>query len=1427
MPFDRTGIWTQPVEKDHADFHKQLLSTKQEITPTPEMIQAIAANLPKTDEPVRADVFNTIGKLKGAVDIVIPIYDGLHVLKPCLESVFKHTQWNYNLILVDDCSPDPAIKDFIDNFTPPTDSNCVGQVSLRNKTNRGFAPTVNRGVSAGRNPYICILNSDTLVTEGWLVRQLMALEADERNVIVNPATNNTALVDVPMYAGCSYVDMADALAVSTSNLTYNEIMPTGFCFTLRRELWQNVGPFDESYESYGEELICIDQPVLTTNGWSTVKDLTTEDVVFSEAGEQVKVLGATPVQSDRRCYEITFDTGEKIVTDHSHRWRVSTNALIQAKSLRGEKDSVRSESYNQRIKAKALYDKGTHYKDVATELGVSIRTAQEYLARYRKGIIDKHFGQRELTLSTEDMFLKGIFCASPHKTNCYNFKLPVAPPLNLDEKPLLIDPYCLGVWLGDGTSKNSGMTFIDLEILEFFKSVGYDVTSYDRKTHRVKQPFTAQLRELDLLGNKHVPTDYLFGSYDQRLALLQGLMDTDGHCTAEGKCSFDNTNMELINAAAFLIRSLGMKAHLPQPTRKSGYPDCHRVVFRAMKSTPVFRLQRKLNNQVTAVRNRVKHHAIIDIQPVKPVPVRCISVDSPNRLFLVGNSLVPTHNTDLWFKAIKQTDEEGIILRNRGVIADNAYVFHERGTSFSQLDAGKHMGLRRSGSARFNDLHPDFRSWQGGFDSDGSVHDLRYNLPQAAFKKKYKGNLAWVVKSAGPCGGMNFIADIVNQLIEDGYNAKVCIVPDNYDEENPPTLPVIGNLRTAPILFKSHEEFTSTFTQRVFSTGKVFAAVTELTPIVWDLDQTYKGIKGINHVQSYDVALAEIAGRPELVPGFMESYNRLPNIVSSKWITEVLQEQGCTVQGNLLPGVNVDLFHPRNRQLGDERFTVAILIDDSYPFKGADWAREFIKELAPENNSELRVLGIGPKAVDLQGVTCLGNLSQAKMASLLGTEVDILVDPAVIHSYGMPGLEALASGCHVITRENKGIHEYGHNWPDKCLIEDKAEDAANLVFELMEDVDTFSHGEISPVPPGVERSTCVKEFVNFITYQVCDARHRIEIITPHLRKHGGPATIISVAQQLKALNHNVSMSTVYTDWNPMVLNAAAGINIRTAWEDVPESVEAVFINSDNPYAKHIMEKNPGKKYIMLKLSHNPRFKKTENDNLNLPWDHIVTSTDWLREVCLSPQEGWTHRSWDPNDVTVTGWYHYGHKQFNMPPSNRVYGSAEAGFSVGTLIHDHPLKGSEEALASINGLKKKYEAQVHAVGFGEVKFRKPWYMQYFRSAGREEMANAFKQLDIWLGASHSEGLGRLALEAMSAGVAVVTTDTGAEFMKDGENCLLYEPKDPQRGAELVDQLATNRELFQKIVLNGHATAAAAANPATMKQNLNAVLKKVLE
>ncbi|MGY1618864.1 LAGLIDADG family homing endonuclease [Geodermatophilus sp. SYSU D00691] len=145
--------------------------------------------------------------------------------------------------------------------------------------------------------------------------------------------------------------------------------------------------------------------------------------------------------------------------------------------------------------------------------------------------------------------------------------VPITEPLQLPDADLPIEPYVLGAWLGDGDIGQAGMTSGD-DDREFirgqFHAAGFaTVMRKDPRGNRwgvngLHRP----LRENGLFGNKRVPAAYLRGSHQQRLALFQGLMDTDGTISREGQAMFASTLRPLADAALELARALGLKARM-------------------------------------------------------------------------------------------------------------------------------------------------------------------------------------------------------------------------------------------------------------------------------------------------------------------------------------------------------------------------------------------------------------------------------------------------------------------------------------------------------------------------------------------------------------------------------------------------------------------------------------------------------------------------------------------------------------------------------------------------------------------------------------------------------------------------------------------------------------------------------------------------
>jgi len=218
----------------------------------------------------------------------------------------------------------------------------------------------------------------------------------------------------------------------------------------------------------------------------------------------------------------------------------------------------------------------------------------------------------------------------------WNHHVQLAEAVEYPRQSLPVDPYTLGIWLGDGTRTKAEITAGagDEEILAHIRNAGYGSLS-------------SELAAMDMLGHKRVPYIYLISSADQRLALLQGLMDSDGYIDEFGRCEYVSTDECLADAVRELAAGLGLRP-AKRKKRVTLYGVQQKPAYQ-IKFTPtfsVFRIQRKT---ARAKLNRASHRfrAIVDVRQIEPRPVRCIEVSNPTGLFLAGPTFIPTHNSSL------------------------------------------------------------------------------------------------------------------------------------------------------------------------------------------------------------------------------------------------------------------------------------------------------------------------------------------------------------------------------------------------------------------------------------------------------------------------------------------------------------------------------------------------------------------------------------------------------------------------------------------------------------------------------------------------------------------------------------------------------------------------------------------------------------
>lgn len=358
------------------------------------------------------------------------------------------------------------------------------------------------------------------------------------------------------------------------------------------------------YSGAGKAL-SLDTPIPTPSGWSSMGALSVGDELFDETGSICRVVNATDVMHGRNCFRVEFSDGSHVIADGEHLWETWDSAAVGSLNRQRKKIS-RSGHNDQRNKCA---------RQKIEDTNAIIEFIKNPLPRSHK-------------------FIKKMSA------------------LKLPEADLPIHPYLLGVWLGDGTSVVGNITKSerDMEIIERIRSLGYSVINLKLPPHKATgwrvDGLTTMLSALGVKGNKSIPVIYQRASIEQRIELLRGLMDTDGYASKEGSLEMCLSDEVLASDVHELIQGLGIKCSMKKhPSKLYGriVGDRWRMHFTCDSFNP-FHLTRK-SSLFKRGFNGLDFKRIESISPVDSVPVKCIEVDSPNKLYVCGKGFVVTHNT--------------------------------------------------------------------------------------------------------------------------------------------------------------------------------------------------------------------------------------------------------------------------------------------------------------------------------------------------------------------------------------------------------------------------------------------------------------------------------------------------------------------------------------------------------------------------------------------------------------------------------------------------------------------------------------------------------------------------------------------------------------------------------------------------------------
>lgn len=345
--------------------------------------------------------------------------------------------------------------------------------------------------------------------------------------------------------------------------------------------------------------LAIGTPIPTINGWKNIEELQIGDYIFGADGKLTKVILITPITKNRKMYQLTFTDGSTLKACEEHKWCVDIS------------------SWGKEVKKNII-----------------VKT-KDMLSDYKK--------------------------TDNRNKNRYKYLINNTAPLELPETLLPISPYILGVWLGDGNSYSAQLTLnIEdyKEILRNFK-IKYEVRKeWNNKINCVNVKlinFHKLLSVNSLIKNKHIPNIYKRASISQRLELLQGIMDTDGHIRKNGVCEISLSNERLANDVYELLMTLGAKVGMKK--RKAKLYGVEKKEKFVLTFTPYneffnpFKLTRKRKyvKNIDLTTNRYEEtlrRRIVNIEEIENKGMVCISVDNKDKLFLAGKQMIPTHNTE-------------------------------------------------------------------------------------------------------------------------------------------------------------------------------------------------------------------------------------------------------------------------------------------------------------------------------------------------------------------------------------------------------------------------------------------------------------------------------------------------------------------------------------------------------------------------------------------------------------------------------------------------------------------------------------------------------------------------------------------------------------------------------------------------------------
>ncbi len=414
--------------------------------------------------------------------------------------------------------------------------------------------------------------------------------------------------------------------------------------------------------------LALDTLLATPTGWTTMGEVQVGDQVVGADGRPTRVVAATDVMHGRPCFEVHFSDGSVLVADAEHQWLTDDRAARKS----AQEARVRGLSRVKHVASVRTTSEIAATLRCATKearLNHSIRTTapldlpdRDYLVQpYTLGawLGDGTSAAAQITSADPEIAVRleadGLVVMPTNTRLRYSLRMPteVAAERPCDVCGTSFTPRtsqvrtcgrsCGGRARGVGT-RSAPPTCPSCGVA----TSGFALCQACRWSHGT---VAGRLRTIGVLGDKHIPVEYLRGSERQRRDLLAGLLDTDGTVAPTGMVQFTSTSLRLAEGVRELVVSLGYRCGVSRRTVRGATPaSCVAVTISFSTDDVVFWLERKQRahkERGQRLFTRRGSRFVTQVRAVESVPVRCIQVDADDHLYLAGPSMIPTHNSTM------------------------------------------------------------------------------------------------------------------------------------------------------------------------------------------------------------------------------------------------------------------------------------------------------------------------------------------------------------------------------------------------------------------------------------------------------------------------------------------------------------------------------------------------------------------------------------------------------------------------------------------------------------------------------------------------------------------------------------------------------------------------------------------------------------